>query len=172
MYREKDEKLRARLEQLLSMPTPEQVAEAQRTRVELVDFEVEHIPAEAPEAVPGSPKITERAEFSSDVEPDPEVEVELAREWALRASQLVNVGRWVMKDEEREQLIRLVATIDNISLADSNHPQAQPLDAQSSLAETGSGSGAEASAQGANQQQQPLMSPLEEPTVVASERAD
>lgn len=36
--------MRARLEQLLSMPTPEQVAEAQRARVDLVDFEVDHIP--------------------------------------------------------------------------------------------------------------------------------
>ena len=170
MYRDKDEKLRARLEQLLSMPTPEQVAEAQQTRVQLVDFEVDHIPAEAPEAMPGSPKITDRVESTSDVEPHPELEVELAREWALRASQLVNAGRWAMKEEEREQLIRLVATIDNISLADSNQSQAQPLDAKSSLAETGSGSGAEASAQGANQQLP--MSPLEEPTVVASERAD
>ena len=172
MYRENDEKLRARLEQLLSMPTPEQMAEAQRARVELEDFEVDHIPAETPEAVPGSPKITDRVESSSDAEPDPELEVELAREWAQRASQLVNAGRWAMKDEEREQLIRLIATIDNISLADSNQTRAQPLDVQSSLAETGSGPGAEASSMGANHQQQPSMSPLEEPTVVASERAD
>lgn len=169
MYREKDAKLRARLEQLLSMPTPEQVAEAQRTRVDLVDFEVDHIAAEAPEAVPNSPAVAERAESSSEPEPDPETEMELARQWAQRANQLVNVGRWAMKDDERMQLIRLVAAIDNISLADSGPAHSQ--DGQSGLAERNSIPAAEAAVQGYNQQPQP-MSPLEEATVVVSERAD
>lgn len=122
--------------------------------------------------VPGSPAVTERVEVCSDVEPDPEQEIELAREWAQRASQLVNAGRWAIKVEEREELIRLVATIDNISLTDSTRAQAQPTEAHNSVAGSGLYSGAGASVQGANQLQPPPMSPLEEPTVVASERLD